>query len=231
MHGTPAQLTPRPPDRLHAADRVRRGPIAGVFVDRWPLPATLVSSDLIRAVLALLLIPDRRVWHVLSCWRPLRVGVLRPGPDRHHPVGGADRRADPANALMQIAFMGSRIVGPATAARSSPRSRRTSATSSTSRASSCRRRSSGRSRSAAGGAADAGRVVEEPHPQDLDRHGGRGGGSSSTIRRFCSSCCAMAAGLFNIGCFGPLISITCATRCTRARGCSASSAARSASGC
>src|SRR5258708_7663095 len=26
------------------------GPIAGVFVDRWPLKPTLVSSDLIRAV-------------------------------------------------------------------------------------------------------------------------------------------------------------------------------------
>src|ERR1700751_694102 len=37
-------------------------PIAGVFVDRWPLKPTLVSSDLIRAVLALLLIPSASVW-------------------------------------------------------------------------------------------------------------------------------------------------------------------------
>src|SRR3954468_14339559 len=38
------------------------GPIAGVFVDRWPLKPTLVSSDLIRAALAMLLIPATSVW-------------------------------------------------------------------------------------------------------------------------------------------------------------------------
>src|SRR5574342_747220 len=32
------------------------GPVAGVFVDRWNLKATMIGSDLLRAVLALLLI-------------------------------------------------------------------------------------------------------------------------------------------------------------------------------
>src|SRR5437868_9909636 len=32
------------------------GPIAGVFVDRWNVKRTMIASDLIRAVLALLLI-------------------------------------------------------------------------------------------------------------------------------------------------------------------------------
>src|SRR5216683_54445 len=40
------------------------GPIAGVFVDRWPLKPTLVSSDLIRAVLALMLIPASALWQI-----------------------------------------------------------------------------------------------------------------------------------------------------------------------
>ena len=54
MHGTPAQLTGL--QIAYMLPIVFVGPIAGVFVDRWPLKPTLVASDLIRAVLALLLI-------------------------------------------------------------------------------------------------------------------------------------------------------------------------------
>ena len=90
------------------------GPIAGVFVDRWPIKPTLISSDLIRAVLALLLIPATSVWQVygvlaaLSCvsafFGPAQTVTIR----SHVPIAGLMS----ANALMQIAFMGSRIVGP-----------------------------------------------------------------------------------------------------------------------
>src|SRR5438094_8171650 len=93
------------------------GPIAGVFVDRWPLKPTLVSSDLIRAVLALLLIPATSVWHVYfilgalsavsAFFSPAQQVTIR----SHVPVHGLMS----ANALMQIAFMGSRLIGPATA--------------------------------------------------------------------------------------------------------------------
>jgi DHA3 family macrolide efflux protein-like MFS transporter len=93
------------------------GPIAGVFVDRWPLKPTLISSDVIRAALALLLIPSTAIWQVylvlaaLSCvsafFGPAQGVTIR----THVPVEGLMS----ANALMQIAFMGSRIVGPATA--------------------------------------------------------------------------------------------------------------------
>ena len=63
------------------------GPIAGVFVDRWPLKPTLVSSDLIRACLALLLIPATvGLAGVLRArGAQLRVGVLRPGADGDDP--------------------------------------------------------------------------------------------------------------------------------------------------
>jgi hypothetical protein len=58
-----------------------------VFVDRWPLKPTPISSDL--RPLALLLIPSTQVWHVylalasLSC-----VLVLRPA-QRHDPLSRA----------------------------------------------------------------------------------------------------------------------------------------------
>ena len=115
MHGTPSQLTGV--QIAYMLPIVFVGPIAGVFVDRWPLKPTLISSDLIRAALALLLIPSTQVWHVyvvlasLSCvsafFGPTQTVTIR----SHVPVAGLMS----ANALMQIAFMGSRIIGPATA--------------------------------------------------------------------------------------------------------------------
>jgi MFS family permease len=93
------------------------GPLAGVFVDRWPLKPTLVSSDLIRAVLALLLIPSATVWQVYLVLAALSSVSAFFGPAQqvtirtHVPAHGLIA----ANALMQMAFMGSRIVGPGTA--------------------------------------------------------------------------------------------------------------------
>jgi DHA3 family macrolide efflux protein-like MFS transporter len=115
MHGTPSQLTGV--QIAYMLPIVFVGPIAGVFVDRWPLKPTLISSDLIRAALALLLIPSTQVWHVyvvlasLSCvsafFGPSQTVTIR----SHVPAAGLMS----ANALMQIAFLGSRIIGPATA--------------------------------------------------------------------------------------------------------------------
>jgi MFS transporter, DHA3 family, macrolide efflux protein len=115
MHGTAAQLTGV--QISYMLPIVFVGPIAGVFVDRWPLKPTLIASDLIRACLALLLIPSTSVWHVylvlaaLSCvsafFGPAQTVTIR----SHVPINGLMS----ANALMQIAFMGSRIIGPATA--------------------------------------------------------------------------------------------------------------------
>src|SRR5438477_2440003 len=115
MRGTPAQLTGL--QIAYMLPIVFVGPIAGVFVDRWPLKPTLVSSDLIRAAFALLLLVAASMWHVylvlaaLSCvsafFGPAQQVTIR----THVPPHGLIS----ANALMQIAFMGSRIVGPATA--------------------------------------------------------------------------------------------------------------------
>jgi MFS transporter, DHA3 family, macrolide efflux protein len=115
MRGTPAQVIGL--QIAYMLPIVFVGPIAGVFVDRWPLKPTLVSSDLIRAGLALLLIPSTAVWQVyvvlaaLSCvsafFGPAQTVTIRLAV----PVAGLIS----ANALMQIAFMGSRIIGPSTA--------------------------------------------------------------------------------------------------------------------
>lgn len=115
MHGTPSQLTGL--QIAYMLPIVFVGPIAGVFVDRWPLKPTLVSSDLIRAVLALLLVPSTATWQVyvvlaaISCvsafFGPAQTVTIR----AYVPIAGLIS----ANALMQLAFMGSRIVGPATA--------------------------------------------------------------------------------------------------------------------
>src|SRR5919198_1826585 len=115
MHGTPNQVTGVQIAYLLPIALV--GPVAGVFVDRWPLKPTLVSSDLIRAVLALLLIPATAVWQVYLVLAALSCVSAFFGPAQQVTI----RTSVPANgliaanALMQIAFMGSRVVGPATA--------------------------------------------------------------------------------------------------------------------
>ena len=115
MHGTPRQIVGV--QIAYMMPIVVVGPLAGVFVDRWPLKPTLISSDLIRAVLALMLIPTTNVWQVyfvlaaLSCvsafFAPAQQVTIR----THVPLTGLIS----ANALMQIAFMGSRIIGPGAA--------------------------------------------------------------------------------------------------------------------
>jgi MFS transporter, DHA3 family, macrolide efflux protein len=115
MHGTPRQIVGV--QIAYMLPIVFVGPIAGVFVDRWPLKPTLISSDLLRAGLAMLLVLTGNVWHVyfvlaaLSCvsafFGPAQQVTIR----THVPPHGLIS----ANALMQIAFIGSRIVGPGAA--------------------------------------------------------------------------------------------------------------------
>src|SRR5216110_4121919 len=60
MHGTASQLT-----GVHIAYMlpfVFVGPVAGVFVDRWPIKPTLIASDLIGVVVCVLLIATTPVW-------------------------------------------------------------------------------------------------------------------------------------------------------------------------
>jgi MFS family permease len=93
------------------------GILAGVFVDRWPLKPTMVSSDSIRAGLVLLLIFAHKPWHFYAILAGISVVSSFFGPAQ----GVAIRSAVPvhglrsANALMQQVMFGMRIVGPAIA--------------------------------------------------------------------------------------------------------------------
>jgi MFS family permease len=94
------------------------GILAGVFVDRWPLKPTMVSSDSMRAALVLLLIFATQPWHFYAILAAISIVSSFFGPAQ----GVAIRSAVPlhglrsANALMQQVMFGMRIIGPAIAA-------------------------------------------------------------------------------------------------------------------
>jgi len=115
MHGTPAQVTGV--QIAYMLPLAILGPLSGVFVDRWPLKPTLVASDLIRAVLVMFLFVTATMWQIyvvlcaLSCvssfFGPAQSVTIR----NHVPANGLIS----ANALMQMAMMGTRVIGPAAA--------------------------------------------------------------------------------------------------------------------
>jgi MFS family permease len=208
MHGTPNQVTGVQIAYLLPIALV--GPVAGVFVDRWPLKPTLVSSDLIRAVLALLLIPATAVWQVYLVLAALSCVSAFFGPAQQVTI----RTSVPANgliaanALMQIAFMGMRIVGPATAG----------TVAATFGAGTCYAIDVG---SFLVSAALIGSVVIRRPPSGPSSSQQTASNRIHAIRRDMAEgvnfifhhaavlfvVLAMAAGLFTIGCFGPLIAI------------------------
>jgi DHA3 family macrolide efflux protein-like MFS transporter len=89
--------------------------LAGVFVDRWPLKTTLVSSDFTRAGLCLLLLWAHTLWGFYLILAAISVVSSFFGPAQ----GVALRTAVPmhglrsANTLMQQVTFGLRIIGPA----------------------------------------------------------------------------------------------------------------------
>src|ERR1700722_1830045 len=93
------------------------GILAGVFVDRWPLKPTMVSSDSIRAALVLLLVFAHQIWQFYAILAAISIISSFFSP----PQGVAIRSAVPlhglrsANALMQQVMFGMRIIGPAIA--------------------------------------------------------------------------------------------------------------------
>ena len=90
------------------------GILAGVFVDRWPLKSTLVSSDVIRGILCLLLPFSTQIWQFYAILAAISVVSSFFGPAQ----GVVIREAVPlhglrsSNSLMQTVMFGMRIVGP-----------------------------------------------------------------------------------------------------------------------
>jgi DHA3 family macrolide efflux protein-like MFS transporter len=93
------------------------GILAGVFVDRWPLKRTLVSSDVIRGFLCLLLLVSTQIWHYYLILAAISVVSSFFGPAQ----GVVIREAVPlhglrsSNSLMQTVMFSMRIVGPGAA--------------------------------------------------------------------------------------------------------------------
>jgi MFS transporter, DHA3 family, macrolide efflux protein len=93
------------------------GILAGVFVDRWPLKRTLVSSDVIRGLLCLLLLVSTQIWQFYAILACISVVSSFFGPAQ----GVVIREAVPfhglrsANSLMQTVMFSMRIVGPSAA--------------------------------------------------------------------------------------------------------------------
>jgi len=115
LHGTPQQVT-----GLQIAYQLPialLGILAGVFVDRWPLKPTMVSSDLARAALCLLLLFATSLWHFYAVLAAISVVSSFFTPAQ----GVAIRSAVPlhglrsANALIQQVMFVMRIAGPAIA--------------------------------------------------------------------------------------------------------------------
>ena len=111
LHATPQQIT--------GVQIAYMGPIAvlgilsGVFVDRWPVKITLVSSDFLRAALCLGLIFVHSIWGFYAVLASISVVSSFFSPAQ----GVAVRSAVPlhgqgaSQALMQQVMMGMRIVG------------------------------------------------------------------------------------------------------------------------
>lgn len=206
LHGTPAEVTGV--QVAFMLPLALLGPISGVFVDRWPLKPTLVASDLIRAGLVLLLFVASSLWQVYlvligisavsSFFSPAQSVTIR------HSVPSNGLLS--ANALMQMAVMGVRIVGPAAAGLlvASFGADVCYAIDAVS--------------FVASGCLIASVAIVRPAAAagNVDRTAGIRGvvTDMSTGIRFIAThptvsfvAAAMAAGLFTIGCFGPLIAI------------------------
>jgi len=111
LHATPQQITGV--QIAYMLPIAVLGVLSGVFVDRWPVKLTLVSSDFIRAVLCLGLLAVHTVWGfyivlaaisiVSSFFSPAQGVALRTAVP-HHGLASSQ-------ALMQQVMMGMRIVG------------------------------------------------------------------------------------------------------------------------
>jgi MFS transporter, DHA3 family, macrolide efflux protein len=116
LHATPQQVTGV--QISYMLPIAILGVLAGVFVDRWPLKLTLVTSDFTRACLCLLLIVCHDIFSFYLVLAAISVVSSFFGPAQ----GVTLRTVVPlhglrsANALMQQVMFGMRIIGPAIAA-------------------------------------------------------------------------------------------------------------------
>jgi len=111
LHATPQQITGV--QIAYLLPIAVLGIISGVFVDRWPVKITLVLSDYVRALLCLLLLFAHSIWEYYAVMASISIFSSFFSPAQ----GVAIRSVVPmhglrsANSLMQQAFFILRIVG------------------------------------------------------------------------------------------------------------------------
>jgi len=111
LHATPQQITGV--QIAYLLPIAILGIVSGVFVDRWPVKTTLVSSDFVRAALCLLLLLVHNVWGFYAVMASISIFSSFFAPAQ----GVAIRSVVPmhglrsANSLMQQAFFILRIIG------------------------------------------------------------------------------------------------------------------------
>ncbi|MEO6803787.1 MAG: MFS transporter [Granulicella sp.] len=96
---------------------VLMGPLAGVFVDRWPLKSTLVLSDVARAALTLLLLAATHLWHFYLILALISIvsGFFGPAQQCTIRTSVPEEGIMAAGAVMQQAIFLVRVIAPAIA--------------------------------------------------------------------------------------------------------------------
>ena len=96
---------------------VLMGPLAGVFVDRWPLKSTLVLSDVARAALTLLLLFATQLWHfyVILALISIVSGFFGPAQQCTIRASVPPEGMMATGAIMQQAIFLVRVLAPAVA--------------------------------------------------------------------------------------------------------------------
>jgi MFS family permease len=115
LHGTPEQVTGI--SIAYLIPLAFFGPVAGVFVDRWNVKATMIASDLTRSVLALSLVFVHNVWGIYAIFFAISMVSSFFAPAQSVTVRAIVPKEGlmSANALLMQAMQITRILSPSAA--------------------------------------------------------------------------------------------------------------------
>jgi MFS transporter, DHA3 family, macrolide efflux protein len=115
LHGTPEQVTGI--SIAYLIPLALFGPLAGVFVDRWNVKATMIASDIVRGVLALSLVFMHNIWGIYAIFFAISMVSSFFSPAQSVTVRAIVPKEGlmSANALLMQAFQITRILSPSAA--------------------------------------------------------------------------------------------------------------------
>jgi MFS family permease len=115
LHGTPEQVTGI--SIAYLIPLAFFGPLAGVFVDRWNVKTTMITSDLVRGVLALLLVFVHNLWGIYAIFFAISIVSSFFAPAQSVTIRAIVPKEGlmSANALIMQAMQVTRILSPSAA--------------------------------------------------------------------------------------------------------------------